>query len=182
MKRRVILVRHGEVAPRWRGVCYGQTDVELSDHGQRQTSQLIEELATWPIHALWHSGLTRARCLAEPLAALLGLPCREDSRLAEIHFGAWEGRDWQAIFAETGRAMEAILSAPDHFAPPGGETLHGLRDRVLSWFHELPAEGLLVAICHGGPIAALRGTLAGLPASHWPTLVPQMGTWVELPS
>lgn len=179
-RRRILLVRHGRVASCYDGVCYGRSDIELSEEGWRQSHALAEELATLPITHLVHSGLTRAKALAELIAARTGFSPAVASALEEIHFGEWELRTWQAIFEEVGDAMSEIIASPDTFRPPSGETAHELRDRVLAWYRALPAEGLIVAVSHGGPIAALRGTLAGLPASQWPGLIPQHGEWIEL--
>jgi broad specificity phosphatase PhoE len=84
------------------------------------------------------------------------------------------------VFDEVGDRLAQIVHAPDTFRPPNGETVHELRDRVISWYGRLPAVGCIVAVAHGGPIAALRGTLSGLPAAEWPALVPAPCTWVEL--
>jgi broad specificity phosphatase PhoE len=178
--RRILLVRHGSVAARYDGVCYGRSDVELGEDGWRQSRELAQELGTLPITHLFHSGLVRARSLAELIAAERGIAACIDPRLAEFNFGQWELRKWQEIFEEAGDALAEVARAPETFRPPSGETAHELRERVLGWYRELPAEGLIVAVGHGGPIAALRGTLAGAAASQWPALIPLHGEWVEL--
>ncbi|HUY87861.1 MAG TPA: histidine phosphatase family protein [Pirellulales bacterium] len=178
--RRILLVRHGSVAARYKGVCYGRSDVELSDEGRRESRLVAEELAALPMTRLFHSGLSRARLLAELISALTAVPPIAAPALAEIDFGQWELRTWQDIFAETGDAMAGMIHSPATFRPPSGETVFELRDRVLAWHRELPSDGLIVAVAHGGSIAALRGALAGLPASRWPELIPPHGRWVEL--
>jgi broad specificity phosphatase PhoE len=40
--------------------------------------------------------------------------------------------------------------------------------------------GPILAICHGGPIAAIRGTLSDAPVSEWPSLVPRYGEVVTV--
>jgi len=180
MPRRLIVVRHGEVAARWRGVCYGRTDVELSDTGLLQSRAAAERLAGGPIDIVWHSGLVRTCILAELLAARTGARCIKALALQERDFGAWEGRCWDAVYAETGAAMDGMMLSPDTFRPPGGETTYQLRDRVLAWYRSLPEDGSFVAVTHGGPIAALRGTLTGEFPSGWPQLIPAHGAWVEL--
>lgn len=179
-RRRVLLVRHGSVAQRYQGVCYGSSDIELSDEGERQTQAVAEELSALPITHLFHSGLTRARLLAEHIAVRTGVPAIATPGLAEICFGQWELRSWEHIFQEVGEAMAGLIHAPETFRPPAGETTFELRNRVLAWYHGLPAEGLIVAVAHGGPIAALRGTLAGMPVTQWPALIPEHGHWIEL--
>lgn len=179
-RRRILLVRHGSVAERYRGVCYGQSDVELSDEGRRQTLALAEELSVLPITHLVHSGLTRARVLAELISARAAVAPTVAPALAEIHFGEWELRPWDDIFSEVGETVTGLIHSPATFRAPLGETTFELRDRVLAWYCELPSEGLIVAVAHGGTFGVLRGALAGLPVVQWPSLIPQHGQWVEL--
>jgi broad specificity phosphatase PhoE len=168
------------VADRYQGVCYGRSDVELSDEGRLQSQALAEELAALPITHLLHSGMTRTRLLAELIAARTGVAAREAAALVEFNFGQWELRPWQDIFAEIGEAMNDLTRSPATFRPPSGETVHEMRDRVLGWYQELPDEGVIVAVAHGGTIAALRGVLAGAPATEWPALIPSYAQWIEL--
>ncbi len=175
------MVRHGSVAACYRDVCYGRSDVELGDDGWRQSRELAAQLSPWPITHLYHSGLMRARALAELIAAAIGLTPIVDPRLQEFDFGEWELRTWQEIHAAAPDALTRFLHEPATFSAPGGETVHAMRDRVWSWYQELPADGLIVAVGHGGPIAVLRGTLAGCLNAEWPGLIPAHGSLCELP-
>jgi broad specificity phosphatase PhoE len=76
--------------------------------------------------------------------------------------------------------MMGMLTDPATWRPPGGETTFEMRDRVLSWYRELPAHGNFVAVTHGGPIAALLGTLAGLPVGDWLAMIPPPGAVIRL--
>lgn len=175
MKRQVVLVRHPPVASEFDGVCYGSTDVPLGSKGLQAVSRLAHALASEPITQLYHSDLSRCAEVASLVATLARVTPQADRRLRERCFGAWEGRRWDGLHAETGDAMMGMLTAPDSWRPPGGETTFELRDRVQAWFAGLPESGRVVAITHGGPIAVLRGTLAGLPVEHWAALIPAWG-------
>ena len=48
MKPGLILVRHAPVADRYRGLCYGQSDVELGPIGEGRSRELVESLAAVP--------------------------------------------------------------------------------------------------------------------------------------
>ncbi len=176
----VLMVRHTAVADRYKGLCYGASDIELSPEGERHARECAAALAALKPTHLFHSGLKRARIMAEHLAGLSGTEPIEDARLAEMNFGSWELRSWDEIFAEAGHDMARLISEPDTFAPPGGETAHAVRDRVTAWRGALPELGRIVAISHGGPIGAMRGAEAGIPASGWPALVPSHGQQVRL--
>ena len=175
MNRRVLLVRHPAVDARFAGVCYGASDAPLGPDGLAAADELAILLAREPVTHLYHSGLSRTAAVAERLAALTGVDAVSDTRLRERSFGEWELRTWDEIHADTGDAMMGTVSDPAGWRPPGGETTFELRDRVLAWYAELPPSGVIVAVTHGGPIAALRGVLAKAPVTEWPELVPRPG-------
>ncbi|MEM6496585.1 MAG: histidine phosphatase family protein [Pseudomonadota bacterium] len=176
----ITLVRHPEVTLDIKGTCYGVTDVALSQNGLASIPVIAAELCALQPATVYHSGLTRARLLAESIATAVGCSLRAEDRFREIDFGAWENRPWSEIFAEVGDDMARIIHEPDTFAPPGGETVHQLRDRVLSALGEVALDEHCIVVAHGGPISAVRGTLAELPASQWPGLVPGYGEAVQL--
>lgn len=178
--RRVVLVRHTSVDEACRGLCYGSSDVALSEGGRQAAHDLAAQLAEWPITHLFHSGLARSFECAQLIAQARGIPSLAVSALAEMHFGRWELQGWDAIYAEAPDALDRFLAEPGSFSAPGGETLLAVRDRAVGWYRNLPETGLIVAISHGGPIAALRGTLANVPAHEWPSLIPLHGEIVEL--
>jgi len=180
-QRRIVMVRHGSVAPRYRDVCYGRSDVELGDDGWLQSRAVADRLSPWPITHLFHSGLARARAMAELIAAETGLTPIVDPRLQEFDFGAWELQTWEAIYATAPDAIDRFLAEPATFSAPGGETVHAMRDRVWNWYQDLPGDGLIVAVAHGGPIAVLRATLTHSPSDQWPSLIPSHGSLCELP-
>jgi broad specificity phosphatase PhoE len=179
--RRVVLVRHASVDEACRGVCYGSSDVALSEQGRAESGRLAEQLAGWAVTHLFHSGLARSRECAERIGRVCKVLAVAAPALAEMHFGDWELRTWDAIHAEMPTALDRLLTEPATFSPPRGETLFAVRDRVLAWYRDLPSVGLIVAVGHGGPIAALRGTLAGLNATDWPSFIPRHGEMVDLP-
>jgi len=178
---RILLVRHTEIDQNFKGICYGQTDVSLSSSGIEALAPLAKHLRAQNPSQIFHSGKQRTRCLADLLAKLMtqegaSIPTRQDKRLAELNFGNWECQTWDAIYAEHGDDIGRLVTEPETFAPPGGETVFQLRDRMLNWYNGLPSEGIIVAITHGGPISALLGTLSASPAYDWPNLVPAYGT------
>lgn len=186
--RRLVLVRHPPVPDQYRGVCYGASDILLDEAGLAAADVVVEELtrriASRTNLALYHSGLDRCAQVARRLEVCWSVTARVDERLRERDFGEWERQTWDDIHRRTGDAMNGMLTAPDGWSPPGGETTYQLRDRVLVWYRSVcetlaPEVTTVVAITHGGPIAALLGTLRGLAVNDWPGLIPPAGTWVE---
>lgn len=176
----VHLVRHTAVSPRWRGRCYGRSDVPLSRDGRQAARALAVDLAGLDADQVIASPLRRARLLAGRVARLKSVPLILEPRIAECHFGTWEGQTWEAIYRDTGDAMDGMIRAPDSFRPGGGETTCELAHRVYQWFDGLPRSSSLIVICHGGPIAALRGRRDGIAIEHWPRLVPSYGERVTI--
>jgi broad specificity phosphatase PhoE len=176
----VILVRHAPVAEHYRKVCYGRSDVELSEAGTELSHTIVDQLAQWTTATIVHSGLRRSQYLAERLAARIGAVATCCPELRERDFGTWELQSWDAIFAEHGDAMNRILSEPDTYRPGGGETTFEHRDRVLRWYESLPHDRLTIAVTHGGTIASLLGAQRGLPVAEWLSLIPHCGQMVHL--
>ncbi|MFM7404993.1 MAG: histidine phosphatase family protein [Erythrobacter sp.] len=179
MPGRVTLVRHTEVARRWRGRCYGASDVGLSRAGAAAIGPLAAELVALRPEWVVHSDLARTRRLASAIAQAAQCPLIAAPAWRERDFGAWEGQTWTAIYRASGAAMDGMIDAPDTFRPGGGETTFELAARASAAWSALPqGSGLVVA--HGGPIAALLGQRQGLAPRAWLALVPPLGASVEL--
>lgn len=151
------LIRHPPVAVA-AGLCYGASDVALAAPPDEDIARLKPLLPER--FALWSSPLARCRQLAEGLGE-----ARLDPRLAEIDFGEWEMKSFDAI----GRAaLDRWALAPlDHVAP-GGESARRMADRVLAFLAERQAEGgSQVFVAHGGPLRAIAGQLLGLAPELW---------------
>jgi broad specificity phosphatase PhoE len=185
---RVLLVRHPAIARHWQGRCYGQSDVGLSFEGRRAARSIAARIADVEAEngggiEIVSSPLRRARVLAAVLARELALPLSIEARLKECHFGSWEGLPWDQIWKSSGDAMMGMIERPHEFRPGGGETTFEVRDRAMAWLGSLPDDDrTILAVTHGGPIGAIRGTLDGLPVRQWPSLVPGYGEAIEVSS
>lgn len=180
---KLLMVRHTAVDESYAWRCYGASDLGLSPEGAAQVAGVAEELSDYCPDRIYHSGLQRARVLANATAEVVSTDIEmiADARLAELNFGQWEGLTWDEIFA-SGHDIARLIHEPETFAPPDGETTFALRDRVLAWFESVPRKGVTIAVAHGGTICALRGTLLGLPAADWPALMPALGEIVPIES
>jgi broad specificity phosphatase PhoE len=146
---RLALLRHGDTPWSVEGRIQGRSDVPLSDAGRAALRgfSLPPECAGLRIVS---SPL--ARCVET--AALIGAPHAErESRLAEMSWGAWEGRRLEELRAELGRAMAQNEDRGWDFRPEGGESPREVLARVRTWIAAL-AEPTL-AITHRGVIRAL---------------------------
>lgn len=155
----VLVVRHAK--PVGAGLCYGQSEIEVELPPGTAAERIIHDFPELPllIDIIWTSPLQRARHLAEALGDLCGRAIRVDSRLSELDFGEWEGRQWEDIYRSDRERFARWAAAPMQLAPPGGETGLVLTRRILAWACDIGrTRGL--AVTHAGPIRALRALAA----------------------
>lgn len=160
------LVRHGETIANTQRRYIGWEDPPLSPAGEAQAGALAARLPG-TIPAVYSSDLQRARRTAEILAQPLGLPVQADPCLRELNFGAFSGLTYAEIAARHPAELRAWIAHPDRHAPPGGESLTTLTDRLLQSF---PRQQGALIVTHGGPIRALVSHFTGRP--FWEIEVP----------
>ena len=152
---RIIAVRHGETDWNAGGRIQGLRDIPLNDKGQWQAKQAARLLADSDetVAAIYSSDLARAYQTARSIALACGIDVGTDPRLRERSFGDFEGRTFteleQAFPQDTARWRARDAS----WAPPGGETLVTLGERVRAATDELAHRHLgeqIVLVAHGG--------------------------------
>lgn len=160
MPRSIDLLRHGETTGG--GGFRGSTDDDLTGFGWHQmevavAGQVWDRVITSP--------LARCRDFARAFAEQRALPLREDARLAEMHFGAWEGCTASELLSRDAEALGRFWRDPVHEGLPGAEPLLTFQARVLAaWDDILRAdEPRILVITHGGPIRVILSHLAQRP-------------------
>ena len=164
-------------------ICYGQTDVDVSDNFISEAEEVKKSLAPHSYQAVFASPLQRARKLAE----YSGLDYDLDPRVMERDFGEWEMTPWDEIF-ERLREQYPDSDYRNHLelmAPPGGETVNQLIGRVKDFIEELRGKytGRVAVFCHGGVINSARYLKGDLDLEHLFVEVPPYGsiTSIEYP-
>jgi probable phosphoglycerate mutase len=148
-------VRHGDTPWSVEGRIQGRSDVPLSDSGRAAIRGLH---LPKPCRGMRIVSSPLARCVET--AALLGAPdAPRDPRLAEMSWGAWEGRRLAELRAELGRAMEENEARGWDFRPEQGESPREVLERVRSWLAELDEPTL--AVTHRGVIRAIFAAATG---------------------
>lgn len=162
---RVLIVRHGETQWNADGRIQGQTDVHLSDRGEMQARALVPRLADELIAAVYASDLQRAWRTADLAVEGRFVPVTRDPAWRELAFGAWEGLVYAEAAARDPEVASRRLRHPARTAPPGGEHLGDLLDRVRPALQAIQArhagETVLIAT-HGGVVRALGCFFLGL--------------------
>lgn len=159
-------VRHGESVYNAEGRIQGQTDIPLSELGQRQGLAVADALAALPIQAIYASPLVRALETARPVALRLGLQIETDDRLREIHAGIFQGLRWDEIEASHPAEARHWLEQTPDFVIPGGESRRALMVRGQAVFESIRERGHehVAVIAHGGILSAALKALLGIPA------------------
>lgn len=168
----LFLLRHGEtpltVQRRFSGK--GGADVGLADSGRRQAERaaavLAQRLGTGRVAAVIASPLLRTRQTAQIVADSLALDVETDDDLAELAFGEWDGLTFGEARKRDAAFFDSWLADPT-VAPPGGEPLSSLaervgrvRERVVTRFE---AETVLL-VSHAMPVKTIVAQALDAPA------------------
>jgi alpha-ribazole phosphatase len=173
---RLILIRHTTTVPE-PGCCYGGgSELPLAASFESEAAALLPLLPEEVDH--FHtSPLERCQVLAQRLQP--AAEWRSEPRLAEIHFGAWEGQRWEDL---AGPLLDDWMTDFVSTAPPAGESALDLQARVQSWLDSVanapPATHL--AVTHGGVIRAALCSGIGLPLGQMFHVEVPCGCLVEL--
>lgn len=126
----ITLIRHTSVNVS-SGICYGQSDVDVSENFESEAPIVKAKLASENFDAIYSSPLQRC----EKLARYCGYDSPIfDNRLMELHFGNWEMRAWEDITdPQLKRWYENWVTE----TPTNGESLMDLICRVDSFIAEL---------------------------------------------
>lgn len=182
---RIVLVRHGAVAELTERVVRGQLDTGLSNLGRAQSRAAVDALAARhpDLRAIFTSDLPRCVLLAEALAERTGAPLSRVTDLREQHMGHWQGRTWAQITAEDPQRVSAYWDDYVHTAPPEGESLAAVQQRVCAWWNaepELRRGGTLAIVGHVGSFRCLLSELLGTPLDQALRWAPGTGSLTEL--
>lgn len=143
----LILVRHGRTEANASGLLLGRSDPPLDELGIGQAAAVAGELEG--VSRVVSSPMRRTRATAEGLGADLEI----DDRWVEMSYGEWEGRPLHDVPPAT---WQHWASDPD-FAPPGGESIAELGERVRAACDDLvtaATDGDVVVVSHVSPIKA----------------------------
>jgi probable phosphoglycerate mutase len=161
---RIIAIRHGETAWNVATRIQGQLDIELNDRGRWQAAQVALALRDEPLQAVYASDLKRAWSTAEAIAQSKAIGLTAHVGLRERSFGEFQGQTHADIEANwPQQALRWRQREPD-WAPPGGESLAVLRERIRCTVDELASAHLgeqIVLVAHGGVLDALYRLATG---------------------
>lgn len=152
----LILVRHGRTADNAAGLLLGRSDPPLDEVGIAQATAVARHIG--PVASVVSSPMVRTRATAAQIRDDPGI----DDRWVEMNYGDWEGRRVRDVPAPTWTRWMADPS----FAPPGGESLEALGERVRAACDDLveaATDGDVVVVSHVSPIKAAVAWVLGVP-------------------
>ena len=153
----IYLIRHTKPAIE-DGICYGQSDVDLSETFLDEADLIKQKL---PDHfdIVYSSTLNRCKKLAEQLST--NKVIYNDS-LKELNFGDWELKKWDEINqTELNRWMDDFVN----IFPPNGENYLSLFERVkLFWENSIvnSKHKTIAIVTHAGVIRSILALILNL--------------------
>lgn len=145
----IYLIRH-TTPDITREICYGQSDIGLTDSFPEESKSILKELPS-SLDRIYTSPLTRCLQLAQliPHRSL-----EQVSQLKEMDFGDWELKPWSEI---PKTELDPWMADFVHQQVPNGESMTILANRVLSWYSSLKSLklGKVAIVTHAGPIRVI---------------------------
>jgi broad specificity phosphatase PhoE len=170
---RVLLLRHAETANPF--VFHGaESDVGLSEPGQRQAEAAAEALLGFRADRLVSSGMRRALDTAAPIARLLNLPIIIERDLHERRVGALAGTSTQSGDGGWPETLRHWMAGNLDYAPKGAESYAEIRARVLPAWKRVVSKGqTTIVVAHGVVVKVLLlSLLPGYTVADWQSLGP----------
>jgi broad specificity phosphatase PhoE len=168
----LLLIRHGQSAGNVAGLLNSTEQDGLTDYGLQQAANLRSTMERLGLKAdrVYSSPWKRALQTTE---VLFHDKCswNLDPRLGETNpgrFATWKAVEFREKYPEFGKRLS------DRYE--GGESHLELAARSINWLEEefLPLAdtgGLLVAVCHAGPISVISQYLLSIPLSLFPSVL-----------
>ncbi len=157
----IYLIRHTTPAVA-RGICYGQTDLDLTETFQQEADVIRGHLPSG-FSRVYSSPLQRCARLAQELFPGHSLLLRDS--LMEVNCGDWEMKAWDDLPKdEVNPWMEDFVN----IRTPGGESYLDLHSRVSSCWQEVvdtaaTSDGPVAVVAHGGVIRSLLSGVTNTP-------------------
>lgn len=179
---RLWLVRHATSSWTDEGRYSGISNPALSDDGLREADAAGERLKGLRVDRVRVSPLLRCRTTWDRMAPHLDSATPSaiiDPRLQEINYGTWEGRTRDEIMAVEAGAFTSWDTDPTLAAPPGGESVMAVAERIedalaedlaadtprVLWVAHRTVARILVARALGIPLSRYRRALDHHPAA-----------------
>ncbi|WP_391119897.1 histidine phosphatase family protein [Psychrobacillus sp. L3] len=111
------------------------------------------------------------RCKQTANQLFQGIPYIVNENFRECSFGDWEEKTYNELKEDA--IYKAWIENPLEVAPPNGESLANMQERVLQGIYDVLKEfDELIIVTHGGPIRFLLSKFADVEKGFWEWEVP----------
>ena len=153
----IYLIRHTTPAIE-KGICYGQTDLDVTDSFQEEVNSISCHLPK-NIQTVYSSPLQRCRKLAEALFP--DHPLQFSDYLMELNCGNWEMQLWNEIPKSE---IQPWLNDFVNLSVPNGESYVQMHERVVTCFESILEKSNTAAIvAHGGVLRSILSHITHTP-------------------
>lgn len=171
-----LLIRHGHTRATEEGRLYTDPNAPLTEKGTAQAQALARWLPGKRPDLLLTSPSLRVKSTADIIAEALGVEPVVIDGLDEWKVGDWEGRTYLDIKKKEPELYGRWSADPVRNAPPGGESIAQMSERVKGSLKEMIAgfEGKRLAlVTHAGIIRGIIVEALGIPVENfWRVSVP----------
>jgi len=160
-----VFIRHGQTQWNKERRFQGSLDSALTTTGKIQIKRFVKEVSAYKPDAIFSSTLKRCKDSAVILAKPLNKRIKEDKRLNELNFGAWESHTADELIASKD-ASYAKWYQGQAVTPKGGESMKSLERRIESFVKHCRRKydnKKFIVVTHGGCIRMFIKVLLQLP-------------------
>lgn len=166
---RLWLFRHPELDAAHSERAIGAGPAELSRRGRAQILRWLEITKAVPISGVHCSPQPQCLAPARAIAEAQQSEARADERLRDQSMGRWQGREWGEIMQEEDGPVRTFFSEFGEAQAPGGESLGGAVERMLSWWTELMPTSIgksLAVVVSGSLLSGFAAAMLGMRLSR----------------
>ena len=166
----IYLIRHGHTEAIEKGKLYNDPEVEITEKGVNQARALGEFLKEVTPDELLSSTAKRVISTAGLIEEALKMKNKPQEDLNEWSVGDWEGRTYLEVKKEDPEDYESWCADPIKNAPPAGESINDLCQRVKTRIGEIikANEGKTIAlVTHAGVVRAVLLNYLDIPVRNF---------------
>ena len=167
---KVYVVRHGQTAWNLEEVFRGRMDIPLDETGKKEVHLAGEALKDETIHAVYSSPLSRSMETSENIAKFQNIPVTPLEAIIDISYGEWEGVQLAEVQKKYPDLYDQWLKTPHTITFPGGESLEGVRARVMDAIDHLIEKHQnenIALVAHRVPNKVICCSLIGIDNSNF---------------
>jgi probable phosphoglycerate mutase len=154
----IILIRTGLTEFERQGRVQGTLDIPLCEDGRREVANMVADLRSKPIGAVYAGPGQSAEQTAEALSSALDIKAKTFDQLQNLDYGLWQGMLVADVRTKQPKVYRQWQEQPETVCPPQGETIGVAKQRVQAIIAKLAKKhkaGGVVAVVVPEPLASV---------------------------